>query len=161
MEAIRVPSPPRLVPTIRASHSEVKPERSKAAGTLLMTWLAHTAVTSSWPEMACSSSERKAGTRPMFPIKTKNAAKVSSRDQSTRRSTRRSAARTHTTTAAVRSHTGSSLATEETEARNRSRYIPVRRRRREGSAPPGARPARGALRPGRRQSSSIRPDRRV
>ncbi len=60
------PQPAQVGPHDKGIPPEVKPERSKAAGTLLMTWLAHTAVTSSWPEMACSSSERKAGTRPMF-----------------------------------------------------------------------------------------------
>ena len=38
MEAISVPSPPMLVPKISASHSSVKPDRSRAAGTLLRTW---------------------------------------------------------------------------------------------------------------------------
>ena len=39
MEAISVPSPPRLVPTMSDEYSSVKPERSSAAGTLLMIWL--------------------------------------------------------------------------------------------------------------------------
>lgn len=36
MEAMRVPSPPKLVPTRRALALSVKPERRRAAGTLLM-----------------------------------------------------------------------------------------------------------------------------
>lgn len=36
MEAISVPSPPTLTPTSSRSHCSVKPESSRAAGTLLM-----------------------------------------------------------------------------------------------------------------------------
>ena len=44
MDAINVPSPPRLVPKISASTFSVKPDSKRAAGTLLITWLEITAV---------------------------------------------------------------------------------------------------------------------
>ena len=73
-----MPSPPRLHPTISAFQREVKPESSSAQGTLLMTWLMSTAASVSLPASIDSVSARKAGTRPMFPMNTKNAANVSS-----------------------------------------------------------------------------------
>ena len=56
--------PPRLVPTIRACTSWVKPDSSSAAGTLLVTWLASTDTSTSRPAMTCPSQAEKAGTRP-------------------------------------------------------------------------------------------------
>ncbi len=80
MDAIRVPRPPRFVPMISAAVSSVNPDRSRAAGTLLVTCEARTATSTSRPaRMACSQPE-KAGMRPRLPMKTKNATKVSSRE---------------------------------------------------------------------------------
>ena len=53
MDAISVPSPPRLTPMISADRSSVNPDSSSAAGTLLITWLAATPARTSCPEMSC------------------------------------------------------------------------------------------------------------
>ena len=44
IDAINVPKPPRFVPTISPAILSVNPDKSNAAGTLLMTWLAIIAV---------------------------------------------------------------------------------------------------------------------
>ena len=80
MEAISVPRPPKLAPTIRLSHRSVKPDSSSAAGTLLITWLAATAVSASRPRRIPSRNSLKTGRRPILPIKTKKPTKVSSRE---------------------------------------------------------------------------------
>ena len=49
MEAISVPRPPRFVPTMSSGYLSVKPDRSSAAGTLLMIWLERTATMRSCP----------------------------------------------------------------------------------------------------------------
>ena len=76
MDAIRVPSPPRLVPTIRSVYLSVNPDSSTAAGTLLMTWLARTEVIISCPPSTFSTNVLKPPILPMFPINTKNPTNV-------------------------------------------------------------------------------------
>ena len=80
MEAMRVPRPPRFTPMSRGRASSVKPERSRAAGTLLITWLARTETSSTWPDRAEVRKFWKAGTLPRLPMNTKKARKVSSRE---------------------------------------------------------------------------------
>lgn len=77
---IRVPSPPKLVPTISAGTLLEKPDSKSAAGTLLMTWEARTLMRISRPESAAESQEAKAGILPRFPMKIKNARNVASRE---------------------------------------------------------------------------------
>ena len=64
-----VPSPPRLVPMSRPSQSWVKPESSRAAGTLLITWLAKTDTGTTCPSRAPIKNCWKLGTGGEVPDK--------------------------------------------------------------------------------------------
>ena len=78
-EAMRVPRPPTFVPTSRPFQSSVKVERSTAAGTLLMTWLARAEVTTVFQSIRPVRKVRTAPIRPRLPEKTKKHTKVHSR----------------------------------------------------------------------------------
>ena len=67
-----------LQPMMSAGHWSVKPESSSAAGTLLVTWLASTAASSTRPVRAEEMKPRKASMPEMLPMKMKKAAKMPS-----------------------------------------------------------------------------------
>ena len=80
MEAISVPRPPRLVPMISSRYCLVKPDSKRAAGTLLITWLAPMETSTSLPVSIPPSIAPKAGSLPTLPMNTKNPQKVRSRE---------------------------------------------------------------------------------
>ena len=75
--AIGVPRPPMLTPRRRAFPLAVKPESSRAAGTLLMIWLVSRAVRYSRPDSRFFNRVSTASIRARFPEKMENATKVS------------------------------------------------------------------------------------
>lgn len=79
MEAISVPSPPRLVPIMRAAHLFVNPDKSSAAGTLLITWLLRIATSISFPSRMEVRKSQKSVRRPMLPMKMKKKINVAKR----------------------------------------------------------------------------------
>lgn len=76
MEAISVPRPPMLVPTINPCILSVNPDRRIAAGTLLIIWLAAADTIISRPVTIFCIHSLKAPMRPILPINIKSAAKV-------------------------------------------------------------------------------------
>jgi hypothetical protein len=57
---------------ISSSHLFVKPDSSRAAGTLLMTWLAATEVITSLPPIISIRKLLNSGILPILPMKMKN-----------------------------------------------------------------------------------------
>lgn len=78
IDAMSVPSPPMFVPIISSRILSVKPDNSRAAGTLLTTWLVTTDVTHSLPPIIPRRSSLKTSILPILPMNTKNATKVTS-----------------------------------------------------------------------------------
>ena len=76
MEAMRVPRPPIFTPKSNSFQWSVKPERSTAAGTLLMIWEQRKETIISRPASMEAMASRMAGMRPMFPMNTKKKIKV-------------------------------------------------------------------------------------
>ena len=79
MDAISVPRPPKLQPMIRLCHCDVNPERSRAAGTLLMIWLVITETIYTRPFKTEKRKFLTGSILAKFPTKMKNAKKVPSR----------------------------------------------------------------------------------
>ena len=105
--ATGVPRPPTSTPSSSSPALSVKPERSRAAGTLLMTWLASRAAQYSRPASSFRSRASTASSRARFPAKTKKATKVSSRRKSAFSSVFRSSASSTGTIAASSKYQGS------------------------------------------------------
>ena len=80
MDAISVPNPPRLQPINKLSHWLVNPDKRRAAGTLLITWLAKTETSTSRPARAADKKAWKLSIPDTFPIKIKKARKVPKRE---------------------------------------------------------------------------------
>ena len=80
MEAIRVPRPPTFTPTISSRRSLLYPDRSMAAGTLLMTWLTSTPMSRSRPAIAPPIQVWSASSCFKLPTKIKKNTKVRIRE---------------------------------------------------------------------------------
>ena len=89
--AMGVPRPPISTPSTSSRPASVKPERSRAAGTLLITWLARRETPYSRPRISLLKASLTPGIRARFPEKRKKAAKVRSRKKSAFPSSLRSA----------------------------------------------------------------------
>ena len=80
MEAISVPSPPRSTPMMSSLRSLLYPDRSMAAGTLLMTWLRTTPSSRSRPSSAPRIHTWSPSSCLILPTKIKKNTKVNSRE---------------------------------------------------------------------------------
>jgi hypothetical protein len=79
-DAMIVPSPPRLLPMIKLPVSDVKLDKSTAAGTLLMTWLKRMAATASLDITTSEMNWLTTLILPKLPEKIKKQIKVSNRE---------------------------------------------------------------------------------
>ena len=80
IEAIRVPSPPKLTPISISCHSEVNPESNSAAGTLLIIWLRATPIIMTLPSKISDKKLLNSGILPTLPMKINKAMKVISNE---------------------------------------------------------------------------------